>query len=105
MKGRTGRKGEALAPSVKTVSDGIVMAIFAYDDPHESKILGKHNFEMLLSTTTSAGDGMAIGVGRSSDGESGNIYAESGEFQSGGGNEIGMAISFRGDDSNLRRRV
>ena len=44
---------------------------------------------------------MSIGVKSTTAGESGYIYAE-GQWQPGGGNEIGMAISFRsvGDNGN-----
>jgi len=63
--------------------------------------MGRHDFDMILSTDTRSGDGMSIGVKSTTAGESGYIYAE-GQWQPGGGNEIGMAISFRsvGDNGN-----
>ena len=72
-----------------------------YDDPQVARIMGRHDFDMILSTDTRSGDGMAIGVKSTTAGESGYIYAE-GQWQPGGGNEIGMAISFRsvGDNGN-----
>lgn len=61
--------------------------------------MGRHDFDMILSTDTRSGDGMSIGVKSTTAGESGYIYAE-GQWQPGGGNEIGMAISFRSVGGN-----
>ena len=95
----SGREGEARAPSVQTEDNGIVLASYVYDDPQVATIIGGYGFDMILSTDTRSGDGMAIGVKSTSEGESGYAYAE-GQWQPGGGNEIGMAISFRsGDDA------
>lgn len=97
----SGREGGARAPSVKTEDDGLIIAAYSYDDPQVAKVMGRHDFDMILSTDTRSGDGMAIGVKSTREGESGYIYAE-GQWQPGGGNEIGMAISFRsvGDDTD-----
>lgn len=95
----SGREGAARAPSVQTEDDGIVIASYVYDDPQVGKIMSRHDFNMILSTDTRSGDGMAIGVKSTRDGESGNVYAE-GQWQPGGGNEIGMAISFRPENGD-----
>ena len=102
----SGREGGARAPSVETEDDGLILASYVYDDPQVAKVMGRHEFDMILSTDTRSGDGMAIGVKSTREGESGYIYAE-GQWQPGGGNEIGMAISFRsaGDDEDVRSDV
>jgi len=95
----SGREGGARAPSVQTEDDGLIIASYVYDDPHVATIMGRHHFDMILSTDTRSGDGMAIGVKSTSKGKSGYIYAE-GRWQPGGGNEIGMTISFRSAGSD-----
>ena len=101
-----GRDGAARAPSVNTEENGLVLASYVYDDPQVANIEPRHNFDMLLTTDTKSGDGMAIGVSKSTRaGKSGTIYAE-GEWASGGGNEIGMAVSFRrADDKPAPRPI
>ena len=98
----SGREGGARAPSVETEDDGLVIVTYSYDDPQVARVMGRQDFDMILSTDTRSGDGMAIGVKSTREGESGYIYAE-GQWQPGGGNEIGMAISFRsvgGDEAD-----
>ena len=69
----SGREGAARAPSVRGEKGGIVLACFAYDDPHVATVKEK-GFEMILSSDT-GGDGMAIAVAETSDGRTGSIEA------------------------------
>ena len=56
-----GRDGAAMAPMIKAEKDGLVLAAYVYDDPHQAEVttLG---FDMILSTDTESGDGIAIAV-------------------------------------------
>ena len=72
---RDGRDGEAKAPSIRAEKGGIVLACFAYDDPHVATVTNK-GYEMILSSDTGGGDGMAVAVAPTSNGKTGSIYAE-----------------------------
>ena len=71
----SGRDGKAKAPSVRGEKDGIVLACFVYDDPHVATVTNK-GYDMLLSSDTGGGDGMAVAVASTSNDKTGSIYAE-----------------------------
>ena len=52
--------GVAIAPSINTVNQGIVIAAFMFDDPHESTIIND-GYKMLVSESK-GDDGLAVGV-------------------------------------------
>ena len=90
----TGREGDAKAPGVRTEKDGIVLATFAFDDPHQAVITTK-GFIMLLSTDSGTGDGLAIGVSPTNGDRTGSIDATGTSYERGGGDDIASTISFR----------
>jgi len=95
----SGRDGKAKAPSIRAEKGGIVLACFVYDDPHVATVTNK-GYDMLLSSDTGGGDGMAIAVAPTSKNDkTGSIYAEGRGEEKGGGDDIGMSISFRVNDS------
>lgn len=89
-----GSSGRATAPSVRGEDDGMVFATYVYDDPHEAKVTSR-GFDMILSARTKTGDGMAVAVAKTEDGQVGSIDATGRSSEPGGGNDIAMAISFR----------
>ena len=90
----TGREGDATAPSIRTEEGGMCLAIFAFDDPHQSVVTTK-GFTMLLSTDTGTGDGLAIAVSSTDGDRTGSIRATGTSHERGGGDDIASAISFR----------
>lgn len=88
-----GKMGQGLAPSVLTEDGGCVIGSFMYDDPHRVKIIND-GFDT-ISSFVEQGDGMAAGISPTSGGKHKKISAIAGSAQNGGGNEVGMAVSFR----------
>mmetsp|Transcript_36150 Transcript_36150/g.79150 ORF Transcript_36150/g.79150 Transcript_36150/m.79150 type:complete len:397 (+) Transcript_36150:157-1347(+) len=91
-----GGDGAALAPSVFGNEKGVVLVIFIYDDPHVVRVMD-NAFEMLVSTATVKGDGMASAIAATTvTGYVGPVLAY-GSWQKGAGNDIAAAISFRAE--------
>ena len=58
--GTWNKYGVAIARSISTVNNGVVIAAYMFDDPHESTIVND-GFTMLVSEN-GGDDGMAVGV-------------------------------------------
>ena len=83
-----GSEGAALAPSVFGNEKGIVIGVFVYDDPHVVQVTN-NAFEMLVSTATVKGDGMASAVAATTvTGYVGPILA----YGTVGNRELGMTL-------------
>lgn len=95
-----GREGAARAPEIDGEEGGIVLAAYIYDDPHGDITVTSDGFTMLLSAEAGSGDGMAIAVAPTSDSHVGPIEALGIDSQLGGGDDIGMTISFRAENHN-----
>lgn len=92
------KTGEAMTPGLRMARAGAFLAVVNFDDPHIGTIISPEKTFHLLASFNSGDDGMLVGI--SGEPTSGSMMEDVqvvGQSQlSGGGQAIGLSLSFRG---------